>query len=104
MVLIVLENFLNADKLDRWFNTVRQSQYTKEILFDKIGSSIACNLRIDLFEYIQNLSADFFDRTNTGELMSRVKDDVDRIWEALTFVSMLIIEVCIHTSIILFCM
>ena len=79
-------------------------QYTKEILFDKIGSSIACNLRIDLFEYIQNLSADFFDRTNTGELMSRVKDDVDRIWEALTFVSMLIIEVCIHTSIILFCM
>ena len=79
-------------------------QYTKEILFDKIGSSIACNLRIDLFEYIQNLSADFFDRTNTGELMSRVKDDVDRTWEALTFVSMLIIEVCIHTSIILFCM
>jgi len=28
MVLILLENFLNADKLDRWFNTVRQSQYT----------------------------------------------------------------------------
>jgi hypothetical protein len=26
MVLILLENFLNADKLDRWFNTVRQSQ------------------------------------------------------------------------------
>ena len=31
MVLILLENFLNADKLDRWFNTVRQSQYTKNI-------------------------------------------------------------------------
>jgi len=79
-------------------------QYTKEILFDKIGSSISCSLRIDLFEYIQNLSAEFFDKTNTGELMSRIKEDVDRIWEALTFVSMLIIEVCIHTGIILFCM
>ena len=36
MVLILLENFLNADKLDRWFNTVRQLQYTKEILFSLI--------------------------------------------------------------------
>jgi hypothetical protein len=26
MVRILLENFLNADKLDRWFDTVRQSQ------------------------------------------------------------------------------
>ena len=27
MVLVLLENFLNAGKLDRWFNTVRPSQY-----------------------------------------------------------------------------
>lgn len=37
MVLILLENFLNADKLDRWFNTVRRSQYTKEILLAQYG-------------------------------------------------------------------
>jgi ATP-binding cassette subfamily B protein len=36
--------------------------------------------------------------------MSRVKDDVDKIWAALGFVGMLIIEVCLHTSIVLFCM
>lgn len=79
-------------------------QYFKEYTFDKIGTKIACDLRVHLFDHIQSLSAEFFDRTNTGELMSRIKDDVDRIWEALTFVVMLVIEVAVHTSIVLFCM
>lgn len=47
---------------------------------------------------------DYFDDTNTGELMARVKDDVDRIWNALGYVGMLIIEVIIHVSIVLYCM
>jgi Transposase DDE domain len=41
-------NFLNADKLDRWFNTVRQSQYTKDILFSSIVGlmlNVVCNIR-----------------------------------------------------------
>ena len=48
MVLALLENFLNADKLDRWFDTVRQSQYTKEILFSSIIGlmlNVVCNIR-----------------------------------------------------------
>ncbi len=48
MVLVLLENFLNADKLDRWFNTVRQSQYTKNILFSSIVGlmiNVVCNIR-----------------------------------------------------------
>ena len=79
-------------------------QYVKEYTFDKTGSKIASQMRKDLFVHVQSLSADFFDRTNTGELMSRVKEDVDHIWDALSFVGMLIIEVVYHTSIILTCM
>ena len=79
-------------------------QYCKEYTFDITGSKITAELRKSLFLHVQSLSADFFDRTGTGELMSRIKDDVDRIWNGLTFVSMLLIEVCIHTSIALFCM
>jgi len=78
--------------------------YTKEIIFDLVSSKIAVNIRKDLFKHIQGLSLSFFDKTNTGELMSRVKDDVDHIWEGLGFVSMLLIEISIHTVIILFCM
>ena len=78
--------------------------YTKELTFDRIGSSIATDMRKDLFSHIQSLSADYFDKTNTGELMSRVKDDIDRIWNAVSYVSMLILEVVFHTGIVLFCM
>ena len=46
----------------------------------------------------------YFNNTNTGELMSRVKDDVDKIWGSLTYISMLIVEVIFHTSVILVCM
>ncbi len=79
-------------------------QYVKEYLFDKTGSHIASEMRVELFTHIQSLSADFFDKNNTGELMARVKDDIDRIWEALTFIIMLAIEVVLHTGIVLYCM
>lgn len=79
-------------------------QYVKEYTFDKNGAKISGDMRRDLFRHIQGLSADFFDKTNTGELMARVKEDVDRVWDALGYVSMLLIEVIYHTSIILVCM
>lgn len=79
-------------------------QYTKEFTFDFVGAGIIGDIRKNLFRHIQSLSADFFDRTGTGELMSRIKDDCDRIWDGLTFVGMLMIEVILHTTIVLFCM
>lgn len=48
MVRILLENLLNADKMDRWFDQVRQSQYTKEILFSSIVGlmlHVVCKIR-----------------------------------------------------------
>ncbi len=78
--------------------------YTKEYTFDVVGANIVGDMRQNLFRHIQSLSADFFDRFGTGELMSRIKDDIDRIWDAITFVGMLLLEVIFHTSIVLFCM
>lgn len=79
-------------------------QYVKEYTFDLTGSKIAAEIRRAVFCHVQSLSTEFFDRTGTGELMSRIKDDVDHIWDGLTYVGMLMIEVIIHTSIVLFCM
>lgn len=78
--------------------------YFKEFTFDCVSVKIASRLRKDLFAHIESLSMDYFDDTNTGELMARVKDDVDHIWNALGYVGMLIIEVIIHVSIVLYCM
>lgn len=79
-------------------------QYTKEFTFDRLAAVIATDMRRDLFAHIQSLSTEFFDRTQTGELMARVKDDIDRIWNALGYVSMLLLEVVYHVTVILFCM
>lgn len=79
-------------------------QYVKEYHFDKAGSKIACEMRKELFDHIQGLSCSFFDKNNTGELMARVKDDVDKIWNTMSYVGMLIIEVIYHTTIVLVCM
>ncbi len=79
-------------------------QYIKEYTFDVTGIRITAKMRQHLFDHIQSLSADFFDRTNTGELMARLKDDIDRIGDGITFVGMLMLEVIVHTSIVLFFM
>lgn len=75
--------------------------YTKEFIFDVASAKIAMQIRRNLFSHIQKLSVRFFHDYNTGELMSRVKDDVDRIWGAIGYVGMLIVEVTIHTVIVL---
>lgn len=78
--------------------------YIKEYTCDVTGAKISAGMRKDLFHHIQGLSADFFDRNNTGELMARVKEDIDRIWDGLTFVGMLMMEVVIHVAMVLTCM
>lgn len=66
--------------------------YCKEFSFDVLSSKIGAQIRKDLFRHIQTLSMNYFDNTNTGELMARVKDDVDKIWNAMGYVGMLTIE------------
>lgn len=78
--------------------------YIKEFTFDVTAAKIAGEIRTDIYKHIQGLSAEFFDRNNTGDLMARVKDDVDRIWDALGFIGMLIMEVVYHVALALFCM
>ncbi len=78
--------------------------YFKEFTFDKIGFSISVKMRKDLFKHIQGLSVNYFDKTNTGEIMSRVKDDIDKVTGAFGFIGMLVIEVVIHSTVVLICM
>lgn len=78
--------------------------YCKEFTFDVLASKIGSQMRKDLFDHIQKLSMSYFEDTNTGELMARVKDDVDKVWNALGYVGMLVIEVVIHVSMVLYCM
>lgn len=78
--------------------------YAKEYIFDTTSFKISVDIRKGLFRHIQKLSVNYFDKSNTGEIMSRVKDDVDRIQAAFGFIGMLSIMVIIHMSMVIFCM
>lgn len=79
-------------------------QYIKEVIYDAVEVSGGLHMRMDLFRQIQTMSMEFFDRHNTGELMARVKEDVDKMWVAAGFVGMLAVEAVIHTIFVLVCM
>lgn len=70
--------------------------YTKSINFDIASSKVILNLRKNLFDHIQKLSFSFFDENNTGELMSRIKEDTENIMNALCFGIILFLEQCIY--------
>lgn len=78
--------------------------YCKEFTFDRNSQTIGTNIRKDLFSHIQTLSMDYFDNTNTGELMARVKDDVDKVKDAFGMTGMLIIQITLYIVSILYCM
>lgn len=78
--------------------------YIREYGFDRTSFKIACDIRRDLFHHIQGLSVDYFDKTNTGEIMARLKEDVDHVQAAFGFIGMLTIQMVIHTVLILTCM
>ncbi len=60
-----------------------------------LGARVIVDMRVRLYGYLQRLSLSFFERTSTGELMSRVTNDVEALEHflthgtALTFVDLL---------------
>ncbi len=78
--------------------------YFKEFMSDKTGALIGSEMRKELFTHIQGLSMDFFGKSNTGELMARVKDDIDHIWMVLGFIGMFVVQVFVHVVSVLYCM
>lgn len=70
--------------------------YIKEYLFDTTSSKIIKAFRKDLFDHIQTLSFSYFDGMNTGEILARLSEDVDNVWQALGFGIMLFVEQTIY--------
>lgn len=70
--------------------------YVKEYLFDVLSARISIDIKKDLFDHIQSLPFGYFDSMNTGELMSRIGEDVDNVWRSVSFGIRLFIENIIY--------
>jgi len=60
------------------------STFLASLAMKSIGYRASKNLRDELFESLVYQSLDFFDKKSTGEIMSRVTNDVDKIQEAVS--------------------
>jgi len=66
--------------------------YFKDYLFDFLSTKVLNDLKELAFAHILSLDFKYFDNMNTGELMSRMGEDIDNIWQAVSFGIRLIIE------------
>ena len=79
--------------------------YLKEFLYDILSVEVHQDIKNDLFNHIQKLEFKYFDNMNTGELMSRIGEDVENIWQTIGYGIRLFIENIIYfvvSTIILF--
>ena len=60
------------------------SQYIQMRLMAFVGQRILLQLRLDLFKHLQTLSMSFYDRNETGRVMSRVQNDVQQLQEMIS--------------------
>jgi subfamily B ATP-binding cassette protein MsbA len=58
--------------------------FLSSFFMKSIGLKVSKRLRDNLSEHIMYQSSDYFDRVSTGELMSRLTNDVDKIQEAVS--------------------
>jgi subfamily B ATP-binding cassette protein MsbA len=58
--------------------------FLSSFFMKSIGHRVVKKLRDGLFEHLVYQSTNYFDHTSTGELMSRLTNDVDKIQEALS--------------------
>jgi ABC-type multidrug transport system fused ATPase/permease subunit len=60
------------------------SEFGDQYLRHTLGERFLFDLRVRIYDYLQRLSLSFFERTSTGELMSRVTNDVNALEQFIT--------------------
>jgi subfamily B ATP-binding cassette protein MsbA len=58
--------------------------FLSSFLMKSIGMKVSKRLRDNLSEHVLHQSSDYFDKMATGELMSRLTNDVDKVQEAVS--------------------
>lgn len=78
--------------------------YVRELAADYAGVHVTFDLRYELFCHLQKLSFKFYDGMNTGEVMSRIKEDADNIFRSFSFGFMLCMDQLLSFSLAIYFM
>lgn len=66
--------------------------FFKEYIYDKVGTRVYRDIKELLFDHIQSLHFKYFDTISTGELMSRLGEDLENIWRSMAFGFRLLVQ------------
>lgn len=66
--------------------------FIKEFFYDLMSTKVHAELKNEVFNHIQSFEFTYFDHMNTGELMSRIGEDLENIWQTIGFGMRLFIE------------
>jgi len=77
-------------------------QYTQSYLMSYIGQKTVQQIREDLFRHLHTLSVEFYWRRRSGEIMSRVTNDLTSLQSMLQFVPLYLIRDSFTIFILLF--
>ena len=59
------------------------SGYIHRRIFIRLGQQMLYEMRLELFNQLQNLSISFFDNNKAGRIMSRIQNDVEQLQELI---------------------
>ena len=77
------------------------SQYAQMRIMAFVGQRILFRLRLDLFKHLQRLSMSFYDRNETGRVMSRVQNDVQQLQELVSLIVTTLADFASLTGVVL---
>src|SRR6185369_3997712 len=66
--------------------------YTQSYLMAWLGQKVTQELREDLFRHLHDLSMDFYWKSRSGDVLSRLTSDLSRVGDALQFVPLYIVR------------
>lgn len=66
--------------------------FFKEYTYDDLSVRVHKTLKEELFSHMARFEFTYFDNMNTGELMSRINEDLETIWQTIGFALRLFIE------------
>ncbi|MBE6023062.1 MAG: ABC transporter ATP-binding protein [Cellulosilyticum sp.] len=66
--------------------------FCKEFIYDHMGTKVHRDLKYEVFQHMETFEFTYYDDMNTGELMSRINEDLENIWQTINFGLRLFIE------------
>ncbi len=74
------------------WTTAQVTHYFRTRTMNVVGEAVARDIRNEMYQHVQRLSLNFYNSRSTGNILSRIIHDTDRVWE---FIAHNIIDVIV---------